>query len=559
MFRTMVWTQFCWLVCIALVGVGCTARYAKTSPSVSRSVKAPTSSKSSAKTLASTPSTKSKVTKTTTIQKPKTSGRKASLSSKVSRQVEVEGNAGEGKAKVAKVVLPVKDSKAEVSSTKTLTKVKVAKAKVPKVVKPKKPMFPDLVVPMKVKPMPWFLRKFRTKRWGFTWIVMKRFSRYKHILEPIFRRHRMPLALMMLAGNESSFVPRLRSNKQAMGMWQIMSHTGRRFGLRIDPWVDERRHAEKATDAMLRYMKFLYRRFRSWPLVIAAYNCGEGCVDRIIKRCPKMNFWQMRRHAKCWVPRETRMAVPRFFTLVYYYRNPKKLHHYPKPFPPLKWREVRTPGPIALKDIAKVTGLSLQELRLYNPALSSWATPPGERYPLRVPVASVHHVRRLFRNKRKSMMLLSYKVKRSSRLKTLVRRYKVPKSVLMKLNRVWTDAQLRKRPYIVVPKSRASKSWKRRRAYWRLGLHARSFRRRLPPSWLFRHWPGRLRNRRRRACYRVKRKTSYKALSRSLKFSFRRLRRLNPRLKRLRKGSWLRLSRYARCPYRRAKKANDVG
>ncbi len=549
MFRSFSLLQIGWLGWLALSLGGCSARLTQTR----------TSSK-----VATSHKTK---TKAVSQNAPSSVQHKKAI---VQASVATEPKAQTSAPKPRKV-LPVKlltkiVAARNIQDVRTALPAKVhsTTSKLAKVAKYKGPMFPDVKVPHDVKPMPWFLRKYRTKRWGFTWIVLKRFSRYKHILEPIFRRHRMPLALMMLAGNESSFVPRLRSKKTAMGMWQIMAHTGRRFGLKITPWVDERRHVEKATDAMLRYMKFLYKRFRSWPLVIAAYNCGEGCVDRIIKRCPKMTFWQMRRHAKCWVPRETRMAVPRFFTLVHYWRNPKKLHHYPKPFPPLRWKVVRTPGAVALRTVADVTGLSLKELRLFNPALSTWATPPGQRYPLRVPAASARRLRRFFRNKRKPLSLLTLRVKSSHRLQSLAKRYKVPRSVLMQLNRVWTDAQLRKLRYVLVPRSQASKSWRRKRTYWKLGLHVRQFRRRLPPSWLFQHWPGRLRNRRRlrRACYKAKRKTSLRALSQrlKLKFSPRQLKRWNPKLKRIHKGSWVRLSGYARCPYRRRKKNNnDIG
>ncbi len=408
---------------------------------------------------------------------------------------------------------------------------------------------------------PGFKRVFRhysRQRWSFTWIVLKRLTRYERLFKSIFKRHGVPLGLMMLAGNESSFLLRLHSRKRAMGMWQIMSHTGRRFGLKITSWVDERRDVVKATHAMIHYMKWLYRRYRSWPLVIAAYNCGEGCVDKIIKRCPKMSFWQMRQTGRCRVPRETRLHVPRFFTLVHYWRNPPKNRRMPKPFPAVRWRVVRTPGPVSLQAVGKATGLSVKELRFYNPELSSWATPPGRRYPLRIPHKCVQKVQHFFRRKKTHLKLLSVRVSPRASLRKIAAQFGVRVRILKQVNHVWNNKDLRKRRYLIVPKATAKKRWRCRRMLWALSSSTRRFRRRYPPSWLWKHWPGRLARLRRlrlrrlrrlqKSCYKVRRGETIQSVTKKLKLPKKKLLRLNPKMKRIVQGIWLRLAKRARCP-----------
>lgn len=416
-------------------------------------------------------------------------------------------------------------------------------------------LYPPVTVPLHIPEVRQAVQYYGTTRWGFPWIVLRRFSQYKSMLTPIFQEHGMPLALMMQAGNESSFVPRLRSYKRAMGMWQVMYHTGRRFGLQITPWVDERRHVQKATHAMIRYLKFLHRRYRDWSLVIAAYNCGEGCLDRIIKRCPNMNFWQMRKNPACQVPRETRTTVPRFFALVYYWQHPERLPHKPKPMPSLQWREVRVPVPIPLQTIATVTGLPVPEIRTLNPELSSWVTPPGQSYPLRLPAAVAPKFRRYLHRHRHAFYLQARPVVQGTTLASLAKIHKIPLAWLQQLNHIRNDRDLQQYPYLLVPRGKKS-SRKRSAAVKILAEHARQFVRKYPSSWLFSQWPGRLRKQN-KSCYVVKKTTTWRSLGRMLKVSPRLLRRLNPGIHRIFKGTQLKLTPSSRCPSSASSK--DIG
>jgi membrane-bound lytic murein transglycosylase D len=113
--------------------------------------------------------------------------------------------------------------------------------------------------------------------------IEEAFARKKEI-EPMIaeklRRRGMPPELIYLAMAESGFNPKAHSRDEAIGIWQLIPDTARRYGLKVDDTTDERRDNAKATDAALSYLSYLYNRFGSWYLAAAAYNSGENRVAR---------------------------------------------------------------------------------------------------------------------------------------------------------------------------------------------------------------------------------------------------------------------------------------
>ncbi|MGB9873442.1 MAG: lytic transglycosylase domain-containing protein, partial [Hydrogenobacter sp.] len=107
------------------------------------------------------------------------------------------------------------------------------------------------------------------------------------------------------------------SRSGAAGLWQFISSTARRYGLRVDDQVDERFDVIKSTEAAVRYLKDLYNMFGSWELALAAYNCGENCVK---SRTAGVDFWI----TKDMLPLETRNYVPAFFAVLLLVRDPVK-------------------------------------------------------------------------------------------------------------------------------------------------------------------------------------------------------------------------------------------
>jgi membrane-bound lytic murein transglycosylase D len=129
------------------------------------------------------------------------------------------------------------------------------------------------------------------------------------------KQYNLPDELKYLSLIESGLEPKALSNKGAGGLWQFMPYTARGdFGLRVDPLIDERFDAERATEAACKYMRQLYRIFGDWHLVLAAYNTGPGNVKRAIRNCRGNNdFWGI---YNC-LPKQTRAYVPQFIAMTY--------------------------------------------------------------------------------------------------------------------------------------------------------------------------------------------------------------------------------------------------
>lgn len=132
--------------------------------------------------------------------------------------------------------------------------------------------------------------------------------------EEIFDRHGMPTELKAMAVIESALNPRAVSRARAKGMWQFIYTTGKRYGLAIDSFVDERYDPIKSCEAAAQYLKDAYLIFGDWQLAIASYNCGAGNVRKAIRRSGgRTNFWDI----YDYLPRETRGYIPAFIAALY--------------------------------------------------------------------------------------------------------------------------------------------------------------------------------------------------------------------------------------------------
>jgi membrane-bound lytic murein transglycosylase D len=125
----------------------------------------------------------------------------------------------------------------------------------------------------------------------------------------------LPPGLALLPVVESGFRARVRARDGGVGLWQLQPATARRFGLVVSRQRDDRTHPERATRAALRYLRILHARYDDWPLALAAYNSGEGRVDRALaRRPPGATFWDLAEHGH--LPRITRDYVPRFLAVI---------------------------------------------------------------------------------------------------------------------------------------------------------------------------------------------------------------------------------------------------
>jgi len=190
----------------------------------------------------------------------------------------------------------------------------------------------------------------------------------------------LPRELIYLSAIESGFNPNARSSANAVGPWQFMAGTARHFKLRCDWWVDERRDILMSTQAAAKYLSQLYNHFEDWALVLAAYNAGEGRVDRAIKRGAHDNFWDLH------LPGQTRNHIPKFIAVARLGENPDAYGLTIADNPDLSFDIVDVTDATDLDLIARCAGVPAAEVHALNTGLIRGATPPGKSdYPVKVP------------------------------------------------------------------------------------------------------------------------------------------------------------------------------
>lgn len=166
-----------------------------------------------------------------------------------------------------------------------------------------------------------------TRRGAFEGILGKA-QYYFPIIEEALYKYNLPMELKMLPVIESALIPKAISSASAVGLWQFMLRTGKYYGLEVNSYVDERSDPVKSTDAACRFLRDLYRMYGDWTLVIAAYNCGPGNVNKALKRVPDAKtYWDI----YDYLPRETRGYVPCFIAASYAYTYHKAHNMVPAP------------------------------------------------------------------------------------------------------------------------------------------------------------------------------------------------------------------------------------
>ena len=289
-----------------------------------------------------------------------------------------------------------------------------------------------------------------------------RSGRYQDMITRIFRDEGLPLDLMYLAQVESLFKTNALSRAQAKGIWQFGKGTAIRYGLKVNSYVDERSDPEKSTRAAARYLSDLFAMFNDWNLVLAAYNWGEGKVQNVMERSGLNDFWKLC-DLKRKLPKETKNHVPLIQASIILARNPEK-YGLPKELDaPLSYDLVSVSKPVDLKAVAKIFGITLEELKQLNPSLRRSSTPPN--YPdfqLKVPAGSdselLQKVAELPPVKVKAVAATGnrYKVQAGDTLSSIAQRYRITLAALQNANAGVSAKALRAGSWIQLPKTAGS-------------------------------------------------------------------------------------------------------
>ena len=200
-------------------------------------------------------------------------------------------------------------------------------------------------------------------------------------IRPILQEEGIPEEVLYLAMIESGLNPRAYSYAHAAGIWQFIPSTGRIFGLHVDKTYDERLHVEEATRAACRYLRNLYNQFGDWYLAFAAYNCGEGRVDREIRRSKTRNYWSLSR-----LPRQTRNYVPAYLAARAICEDPER-YGFPKRPADVQFscETVWVDGGYRLDDVARCAGHDGVLVKDLNPEYLRGVTPNHGKHLVRLP------------------------------------------------------------------------------------------------------------------------------------------------------------------------------
>src|SRR6185503_3397317 len=191
---------------------------------------------------------------------------------------------------------------------------------------------------------------------------------------------------------ESGFSNAATSRAKAVGMWQFMKGTAKMYGLRVDSWDDERRDPYKATDAAVRHLGDLNRRFGSLYLAAAAYNAGSGKVSRGLVRLPdeesdsiNSDATFFRLYDTKWLRRETKDYVPKLIAAALIAKQPRRYGFNPARGEPATYDSIVVPDMTGLDVLARLADTTVAGIREMNPQYLRLATPPGTRSIVRRP------------------------------------------------------------------------------------------------------------------------------------------------------------------------------
>lgn len=288
---------------------------------------------------------------------------------------------------------------------------------------------------------------------------LARSTRYEKLMKKVLRDNGLPEDLFYIALIESGFTSHATSHASAVGYWQFIRGTGKRYGLEINRMVDERRDPVLATQAAAEYFKGLYSLFGSWYLAMASYNVGENRVKREVMKNSTRDFWELVRKKR--LPRETMNYVPKFIAAKLIAKDPDKYGFEGIDYmPAIEFETITVKESLNLRVMAEKLNVPYEDFKAYNPKFKGEIAPAkNAALDIRLPVgmteagivAAASSVSDKVEFVADAAETQTYKVRKGDTLSTIARKYRTNIAYIRELNEMARKSKLRIGQRILVP------------------------------------------------------------------------------------------------------------
>ncbi len=311
-----------------------------------------------------------------------------------------------------------------------------------------------------------FMKTKLDKRAKYFLKSLKKGNIFIPILRNIFLKEKIPEVFLYMAMAESNFSLTAESFAKANGLWQFMPKTAKRFGLKINYFVDERRDPIKSTKSAIKYLKYLYNRFGKWYLVAIAYNCGEGRLSKAIKRAGTDDLKVLLNPNKNYIPKESRLYIRRIITLSQLANNYNFLIKHSMEYllnqgSTKTLKVVYLWGSTSLSDVAKSLNFDLKELMRYNKHIKLYKTPPIKgKYAIYIPYNRYNRVAYNYNESKLDKKFIIHTVSNGDTLKDIAKKYRVDYKKIKDFNDI-KDNILSINQKIIIPIDKKEKKAKK--------------------------------------------------------------------------------------------------
>ncbi|WP_041957000.1 lytic transglycosylase domain-containing protein [Sulfurospirillum arsenophilum] len=281
-------------------------------------------------------------------------------------------------------------------------------------------------------------------------------DRFVPVLQKKMKEAGVPPEFLYLAMTESSFDPFSSSSAKASGIWQFIPETARRYGLVENAYVDERRDPIKSTEAAIVYLQRLHDLFGKWYLAALAYNCGEGTVTKAIAKAGTDDINVLLDESQKYLPKESRLYIRKILMMSFISGSTDIMLDNGSEYllnraNNATFVSVPVPSGTHLKDVSETIGISLRELKSYNPHLKhAFTSPIGTKSYLYIPQDRQVVFTQNFDQTKQPQKYAVYTAQKGDSLQSVAKKYGMSSQSLMDLNSFKT-ANLKPKTEIIVP------------------------------------------------------------------------------------------------------------